>query len=112
MDGLSAEMCIRDRCDAIEQRGRVAGIIENGPQHLTGHIGDRSLVTAVLIHRLIQQLPKRDGVELVIGRSDNLQPLLMGPGIAQEGPEAVAEEKADGETGGIGRCLLYTSRCV
>ena len=87
---------------AVQQSGWVAGISEDSPQHLAGHIGRRGFVPAVLIDSLIQQLPHGDGVKRIIGGLDDLQPLLMGLGIAEKGSEGVAEEKAHREPGGIG----------
>ena len=80
--------------DAVEQGGRISGVVQHRPQDLAGQIGGGGLVPGVLVYRLFQQLPDGQGLKLVIGGANDLQPPVVGLDVFQESPEGIVEEKA------------------
>ena len=57
----------RMRRRAVEQRGRISGVIRTARRTSPGPIVGRGLIPGVLVYRLVQQLPDGRGLKLVIG---------------------------------------------
>ena len=52
---------------------------------------------------LTEQLPEGQRLKFVVGRADDLQPVIMGLDIPQKPAERIVEEKPHRQAGGIGR---------
>lgn len=63
---------------AIQQRGGIPGIGQDCPQHFTGQVGSRGFVPGILVDGLTEQLPEGQRLKFVVGRADDLQPVIMG----------------------------------
>ena len=86
----------------LQQGRRIGSTGKNGPGGGARHSGRGRFIPGVEIYSLPQHRPQRQYVCFRVGRTNDLQPLIVGIYIFHQPTEAVPQKETDGKPGRVG----------